>query len=61
MPGLKDRMFFIAEIYRIVSQKQLPDNSASGDKLGAGGGKAITIGPTTDSAKPSGGNSCCSK
>merc|ERR1711976_734652 len=36
----------LTEIYRIVSQKQLPDNSSGGDALG-GGGKPITIGSTT--------------
>merc|ERR1712133_291042 len=37
----------LTEIYRIVSQKQLPDNSGGGDK-GPVGGKTINIGPTQD-------------
>merc|ERR1711983_622366 len=39
----------LTEIYRIVSQKQLPEGPAGGGRPGGGGGKAITIGPTTDS------------
>lgn len=49
----------LTEIYRIVSQKQLPENNADGGgaKLD-GSGRAITIKPTTDGTK-SGNNACC--
>ena len=45
----------IAEIYRIVSQKQLPDNSVGGD---APSGRTITI-PTTQTDNSNGKKPCC--
>ena len=50
-----DLAFNIAEIYRIVSQKQITDGSSDGDK--PGGSQTINLQPTVPDTKDK--KACC--